>query len=118
MIDPPRESATKAVQACQTEGIQVKMIIYDQAITVQAIARRMGMNKNGAVLALQVLSAILLAFTGLTHYLPKSPLNPHWGEQKFSPPLPWGTGGKCISPLSNEKKEFIQEEWVKKIRYF
>lgn len=51
MIDPPRESATKAVQACQSAGIQVKMITGDHAVTAQAIARRMGMNKNGAVLA-------------------------------------------------------------------
>ncbi|ARV58183.1 carbonate dehydratase [Nostocales cyanobacterium HT-58-2] len=51
MIDPPRESATKAVQACQQAGIQVKMITGDHAITAQAIARRMGINKNGAVLA-------------------------------------------------------------------
>ncbi len=51
MIDPPRESATKAVQACQTAGIQVKMITGDHAVTAQAIARRMGINKNGSVLA-------------------------------------------------------------------
>ncbi|HAA26995.1 MAG TPA: carbonate dehydratase [Cyanobacteria bacterium UBA8553] len=51
MIDPPRESAIKAVQACQEAGIQVKMITGDHAVTAQAIARRMGMNKNGAVLA-------------------------------------------------------------------
>lgn len=51
MIDPPRESAIKAVQACQKAGIQVKMITGDHAITAQAIARRMGINKNGSVLA-------------------------------------------------------------------
>ncbi|BCL36173.1 cation-translocating P-type ATPase [Nostoc sp. MS1] len=51
MIDPPRESAIKAVQACQTAGIQVKMITGDHAVTAQAIARRMGINKNGSVLA-------------------------------------------------------------------
>lgn len=51
MIDPPRESATKAVKACQDAGIQVKMITGDHAVTAQAIARRMGMNKNGSVLA-------------------------------------------------------------------
>lgn len=51
MIDPPRESAIQAVQACQSAGIQVKMITGDHAITATAIARRMGMNKNGAVLA-------------------------------------------------------------------
>jgi Ca2+-transporting ATPase len=51
MIDPPRESATKAVQACQEAGIQVKMITGDHAVTAQAIARRMGIHKNGSVLA-------------------------------------------------------------------
>jgi cation-transporting P-type ATPase F len=51
MIDPPRESAIKAVQACQQAGIQVKMITGDHAMTAQAIARRMGINKNGSVLA-------------------------------------------------------------------
>jgi magnesium-transporting ATPase (P-type) len=67
MIDPPSESATKAVQACQQGGIQVKMIIGDHAITAQAIARRMGINKNGAV----------LAFTGaeLAHMDKNSPMS-------------------------------------------
>jgi cation-transporting P-type ATPase F len=51
MIDPPRESAIKAVQACQEAGIQVKMITGDHAVTAQAIAKRMGINKNGSVLA-------------------------------------------------------------------
>jgi cation-transporting P-type ATPase F len=51
MIDPPRESAIKAVQACQSAGIQVKMITGDHAVTAQAIAQRMGINKNGSVLA-------------------------------------------------------------------
>lgn len=51
MIDPPRESAIKAVKACQDAGIQVKMITGDHAVTAQAIARRMGMSKNGSVLA-------------------------------------------------------------------
>lgn len=51
MIDPPRESAIKAVQACQSAGIQVKMITGDHAVTAQAIARRMGINKNSSVLA-------------------------------------------------------------------
>ncbi len=51
MIDPPRESAIKAVKACQNAGIQVKMITGDHAVTAQAIAHRMGINKNGSVLA-------------------------------------------------------------------
>ncbi|WP_017655671.1 HAD-IC family P-type ATPase [Fortiea contorta] len=51
MIDPPRESAIKAVEACHKAGIQVKMITGDHAITAQAIARRMGIHKNGSVLA-------------------------------------------------------------------
>ncbi|MBD2778852.1 cation-translocating P-type ATPase [Iningainema tapete] len=51
MIDPPRESAIKAVQACQGAGIEVKMITGDHAVTAQAIARRMGIHKNGSILA-------------------------------------------------------------------
>jgi cation-transporting P-type ATPase F len=51
MIDPPRESAIRAVQACQDAGIQVKMITGDHAVTAQAIATRMGINKKGTVLA-------------------------------------------------------------------
>ncbi|MGL5081544.1 MAG: cation-translocating P-type ATPase [Microcoleaceae cyanobacterium] len=51
MIDPPRDNATKAVQACQRAGIQVKMITGDHAVTASAIARRMGINKDGNVIA-------------------------------------------------------------------
>jgi cation-transporting P-type ATPase F len=51
MIDPPRASAIQAVQACQEAGIQVKMITGDHAVTAQAIARRMGIHKNGSILA-------------------------------------------------------------------
>jgi cation-transporting P-type ATPase F len=51
MIDPPRQSAIDAVKACQDAGIQVKMITGDHAMTAQAIARRMGIHKNGSVLA-------------------------------------------------------------------
>jgi cation-transporting ATPase F len=42
LIDPPRASAIAAVQACQTAGIQVKMITGDHIATARAIARRMG----------------------------------------------------------------------------
>jgi Ca2+-transporting ATPase len=51
MIDPPRKEAIRAVQACQDAGIQVKMITGDHAGTARAIASRMGLNKNGEVLA-------------------------------------------------------------------
>jgi len=46
MIDPPRASAIAAVQACQTAGIQVKMITGDHIATARAIARRMGFRKT------------------------------------------------------------------------
>ncbi|MEB3309518.1 MAG: cation-transporting P-type ATPase [Snowella sp.] len=51
MIDPPRPEAIRAVQACQSAGIQVKMITGDHAVTAKAIAQRMGLVKGGQVLA-------------------------------------------------------------------
>ncbi|MCA1992062.1 MAG: HAD-IC family P-type ATPase, partial [Coleofasciculus sp. S288] len=51
MIDPPRQEAIRAVQACQEAGIQVKMITGDHAVTAKAIASRMELNKHGEVLA-------------------------------------------------------------------
>ncbi|BAZ02210.1 ATPase, E1-E2 type [Tolypothrix tenuis PCC 7101] len=41
IIDPPREEAIAAVAACQSAGIQVKMITGDHALTAAAIARQM-----------------------------------------------------------------------------
>jgi cation-transporting P-type ATPase F len=52
MIDPPRAEAIRAVQACQSAGIQVKMITGDHAATAAAIARSMGIQKHGDVKAL------------------------------------------------------------------
>jgi cation-transporting P-type ATPase F len=67
MIDPPRESAIKAVKACQDAGIQVKMITGDHAVTAQAIARRMGINKNGSVLAFTGTELAKMDKTELAH---------------------------------------------------
>ncbi|WP_431856811.1 HAD-IC family P-type ATPase [Azospirillum sp.] len=43
LIDPPREEALRAVQACQAAGITVKMITGDHAATAGAIGRRFGL---------------------------------------------------------------------------
>ncbi|MEB3228755.1 MAG: HAD-IC family P-type ATPase [Synechocystis sp.] len=47
MIDPPRPKAISAVKACQTAGIQVKMITGDHAVTAQAIAQQLGISPVG-----------------------------------------------------------------------
>lgn len=48
MIDPPRVEAIAAVRACQSAGIQVKMITGDHALTAAAIARQMGLSQDEA----------------------------------------------------------------------
>lgn len=50
MIDPPRAEAIAAVRACQSAGIQVKMITGDHALTAAAIARQMGLSRDEAAI--------------------------------------------------------------------
>jgi magnesium-transporting ATPase (P-type) len=51
MIDPPRPEAIAAIHACQTAGIQVKMITGDHIATARAIAQRMGIQTAAGVVA-------------------------------------------------------------------
>ncbi len=51
MIDPPRDEAKRAIAACQTAGIEVKMITGDHPATAVAIAGQLGLtNKLASVL--------------------------------------------------------------------
>ncbi|MCR5027318.1 MAG: calcium-translocating P-type ATPase, PMCA-type [Methanobrevibacter sp.] len=50
LIDPPKESAKKAVQDCINAGIQVKMITGDHEKTAYAIAKELGILTNGEVI--------------------------------------------------------------------
>ena len=47
MIDPPRDEARRAIQACQRAGIRVAMITGDSPITAAAIAAQLGICKPG-----------------------------------------------------------------------
>ncbi len=49
MIDPPREEAIQAVDACHSAGINVKMITGDHAVTAQSVARQMHIEKGGVM---------------------------------------------------------------------
>ena len=43
MMDPPRPEAVRAVAACQSAGVRVKMITGDHAATAAAIAAQLGL---------------------------------------------------------------------------
>ncbi len=47
MIDPPREEAIAAVDACRRAGIQVKMITGDHRVTARAIGKELGLAERG-----------------------------------------------------------------------
>ncbi|MBI4664732.1 MAG: cation-translocating P-type ATPase [Verrucomicrobia bacterium] len=49
MIDPPRPEAKAAVQTCTAAGVRVLMITGDHPLTAQAIARELGILKDGRV---------------------------------------------------------------------
>ena len=47
MIDPPREGLLEALEQCETAGIEVMMITGDHPITATAIAKQIGLLKEG-----------------------------------------------------------------------
>jgi magnesium-transporting ATPase (P-type) len=47
MIDPPRDEAIQAIGVCHAAGITVKMITGDHQKTAEAIARQLGILKEG-----------------------------------------------------------------------
>ncbi len=49
MIDPPRPEAKEAIAICEEAGIRPVMITGDHPITAQAVARELGLLKNGRV---------------------------------------------------------------------
>jgi cation-transporting ATPase F len=58
MIDPPRKEAIKAILACQTAGIDVKMITGDHILTAKEIAKQIGLKQKYTV------SEFKTAYTG------------------------------------------------------
>ena len=50
MIDPPRDGVKEAVQKCRGAGIKVMIITGDHALTTKAIAKEIGLFKEGDVI--------------------------------------------------------------------
>jgi Ca2+-transporting ATPase len=49
MIDPPREGVKEAIQQCDLAGIRVMMITGDHPMTAKAIARQIGLLRDGDI---------------------------------------------------------------------
>ena len=47
MIDPPRPEAREAIATCESAGIRPVMITGDHPVTARAVARELGLFKNG-----------------------------------------------------------------------
>ncbi len=58
LIDPPREEAIEAVQACDSAGIRVKMITGDHGATARAIAKQLKLSNADDVLSGQEIEAM------------------------------------------------------------
>jgi len=51
MIDPPREEVKEAIQLCQQAGIRSVMITGDHKLTAAAVAKELGLLKNGIAIS-------------------------------------------------------------------
>lgn len=69
LIDPPKESAVKAVKECQQAGISVKMITGDHKDTAKAIAEQIGLKHTAKVL--EGIDLDLMSEEELTRQVPK-----------------------------------------------
>ncbi len=49
MIDPPRSEAREAIAVCERAGIRVVMITGDHPVTAEAVARELGLLRDGRV---------------------------------------------------------------------
>ena len=49
MFDPPRPEARAAIETCERAGVRVMMITGDHPVTAQAIARELGLLRDGRV---------------------------------------------------------------------
>jgi Ca2+-transporting ATPase len=58
MIDPPRSEVHEGIRKCEAAGIRIIMITGDHPITAKAVARELGILKNGRIITGLQLDAI------------------------------------------------------------
>ena len=91
MIDPPRTEVAPSIAACRDAGIRTVMVTGDHGATALAIARELGIFRDGDE---ELLGSELAAIACLWLVFGRAPGAPPGGAGRPPPPAPPGLGGR------------------------
>lgn len=106
MIDPPRDEAISAVDACNNAGIRVKMITGDNLHTAVFIANRLGLKSVHSSSSISSISSRNI----ITDDIYDSSFEKHEDESAPRPPLVYALTGHDLDGLSKQELVDVVEK--------